>query len=52
MHWLLFFKNARSFFLSLQNIMKLTDGLFLKVASEVAKDFPSIEFNDMIVDNW
>lgn len=33
------------------NIMKLTDGLFLKVASEVAKDFPSIEFNDMIVDN-
>ena len=48
----IFFKNARTFFQSFQNIMKLTDGLFLKVASEVAKDFPSIEFNDMIVDNW
>merc|ERR1719429_601133 len=33
------------------NIMKLTDGLFLKVASDVAKDYPQIEFNNMIVDN-
>ena len=32
--------------------MKLTDGLFLKVASDVAKDYPQIEFNNMIVDNW
>ena len=47
----IFFKTL-DHFLSFQNIMKLTDGLFLKVASEVAKDFPSIEFNDMIVDNW
>ena len=33
------------------NIMKFTDGLFLKVAQEVAQEFPSIEFNDRIVDN-
>ena len=32
--------------------MKLTDGLFLQVATEVAKDYPQIEFNNMIVDNW
>lgn len=36
----------------LQNIMKLTDGLFLQIATEVAKDYPQIEFNNMIVDNW
>merc|ERR1712038_2034194 len=33
------------------NIMKMTDGLFLSVASEVAKDYPHIKFNDMIIDN-
>lgn len=33
------------------NIMKYTDGLFLHVAEEVAKDYPDIEFNDRIVDN-
>lgn len=33
------------------NIMKLTDGLFLSVAKEVAADYPSIEFEDRIVDN-
>lgn len=33
------------------NIMKFSDGLFLQVASEVAKDYPEIEFNDVIVDN-
>lgn len=32
------------------NIMKLTDGLFLDVFYEVAKDYPSIEAKDMIVD--
>lgn len=31
--------------------MKLTDGLFLRVASDVAKDYPQIEFNNMIIDN-
>ncbi len=33
------------------NIMKFTDGLFLKIAQEVATDNPDIEFNDRIVDN-
>jgi isocitrate dehydrogenase (NAD+) len=33
------------------NIMKLSDGLFLATAREVAKDYPDIEFNDVIVDN-
>jgi len=32
------------------NIMKLTDGLFLDVFYEVAKDYPDIEAKDMIVD--
>ncbi|CAD5125590.1 DgyrCDS13793 [Dimorphilus gyrociliatus] len=33
------------------NIMKLGDGLFLECCREVAKEYPDIEFNDMIVDN-
>jgi isocitrate dehydrogenase (NAD+) len=33
------------------NILKATDGLFLKVAREVAEEYPDIEFNDRIVDN-
>jgi isocitrate dehydrogenase (NAD+) len=33
------------------NIMKLSDGLFLNCFREVAKDYPEIEANDMIVDN-
>ena len=33
------------------NIMKFSDGLFLEVAQDVAKDYPDIEFNDRIVDN-
>jgi len=33
------------------NIMKFSDGLFLKVAHDIAKEFPQIEFNDRIVDN-
>lgn len=33
------------------NIMKATDGLFLHVARDVAKDYPEIEFDDRIVDN-
>jgi len=32
------------------NIMKLSDGLFLTVAREVAKDYSDIEFEDVIVD--
>ena len=33
------------------NIMKFTDGLFLRVAREVAEENPDIEFEDRIVDN-
>ena len=33
------------------NIMKHTDGLFLEVARQVARDYPQIEFDDRIVDN-
>lgn len=33
------------------NLMKCTDGLFLQVAREVAKDYPEIECEDRIVDN-
>lgn len=33
------------------NIMKFTDGLFLRIAQEVAQEYPDIEFNDRIVDN-
>ncbi|MBO8169177.1 MAG: isocitrate/isopropylmalate dehydrogenase family protein [Thermoanaerobacteraceae bacterium] len=32
------------------NILKFSDGLFLKTAKEVAADYPEIEFEDMIVD--
>lgn len=32
------------------NIMKCTDGLFLRVARSVAEEYPSIMFEDMIVD--
>jgi isocitrate dehydrogenase (NAD+) len=32
------------------NILKMTDGLFLKVAREVAQNYPEIEFEDRIVD--
>jgi len=33
------------------NILKLTDGLFLRVAKQVAAAYPEIAFNDRIVDN-
>lgn len=33
------------------NIMKVSDGLFLNVAREVSKEFPQIEFEDIIIDN-
>jgi isocitrate dehydrogenase (NAD+) len=33
------------------NIMKLGDGLFLRCCREVAKDFPDIEYKELIVDN-
>ncbi len=33
------------------NIMKFTDGLFLEVSRQVAKEYSDIEFEDRIVDN-
>jgi isocitrate dehydrogenase (NAD+) len=33
------------------NIMKLSDGLFLRSSRAVARDYPEIEYNEMIVDN-
>lgn len=33
------------------NIMKLGDGLFLRCCGEVAKEYPDIEYNSMIIDN-
>jgi isocitrate dehydrogenase (NAD+) len=33
------------------NIMKLADGLFLRCCREVAKEYPQIEYKEMIVDN-
>lgn len=33
------------------NIMKFSDGLFLAVAKEVARDYADIEFDSLIVDN-
>ncbi|MGI8475795.1 MAG: isocitrate/isopropylmalate family dehydrogenase, partial [Thermomicrobiales bacterium] len=33
------------------NIMKFTDGLFLRIGQEIAAEYPDIETNDRIVDN-
>lgn len=33
------------------NILKFTSGLFLEIGQEIAKDFPSVQFQDLIVDN-
>lgn len=33
------------------NIMKLSDGLFLETARNIAKEYPDLEHNDMIIDN-
>jgi isocitrate dehydrogenase (NAD+) len=33
------------------NIMKITDGLFLECARRVARDFPDLEYSEVIVDN-
>jgi len=33
------------------NILKFTDGLFLRVAQEIAAEYPDIPFEDRIVDN-
>lgn len=33
------------------NILKLTTGLFLQIGKEIAKNYPDIEFEDLIIDN-
>lgn len=33
------------------NIMKFSDGLFLRVGQEISKEYPDIETNDRIIDN-
>lgn len=33
------------------NIMKLADGLFLESCREVARKYPGIKYNEIIVDN-
>jgi isocitrate dehydrogenase (NAD+) len=33
------------------NIMKMSDGLFLKCCREVASQFPELQYNELIVDN-
>jgi isocitrate dehydrogenase (NAD+) len=33
------------------NILKLTTGLFLQIGKEISKNYPEIEFQDLIVDN-
>ena len=33
------------------NIMKLTDGLFLEIAREIAKEYPDIPLHEILVDN-
>jgi isocitrate dehydrogenase (NAD+) len=33
------------------NIMKLTDGMFLDIAREIAKDYPTIPLKEVLVDN-
>jgi len=33
------------------NIMKLSDGLFLECARKVAREYPEIEYKEMIIDN-
>ena len=33
------------------NIMKLSDGLFISSAQKIAKRFPEIEYEELIIDN-
>ncbi len=45
------YKRKKVTLVSKANIMKFTDGLFLKVGTEVAQNYPNIEFDTMLVDN-
>ena len=45
------FKRKKMHAVHKANIMKLSDGLFLKSVRKVAEGFPEIEYKEMIVDN-
>lgn len=45
------FKRKKVTLVHKANIMKLTDGLFLNTGRELSKEYPTIEFEDVIVDN-
>jgi isocitrate dehydrogenase (NAD+) len=44
------YKRKKVTAVSKANIMKFTDGLFLSVAREVARDYPGIEYDEVLVD--
>ena len=44
------YKRKKVSAVSKANIMKFSDGLFLSTAREVAKDYPDIEFDEVLVD--
>jgi isocitrate dehydrogenase (NAD+) len=46
-------KNARRRVVAIHkaNIMKLSDGLFIRCCREVAREYPQIEYKELIVDN-
>ena len=44
------YKRKKVTAVSKANIMKFTDGLFLSVAREVAKGYPNIEYDEILVD--
>ncbi len=46
-------KNDRKFVTAVHkaNIMKISDGLFLECARKVSRDYPDIEYREIIVDN-
>lgn len=44
------YKRKKVTAISKANIMKFTDGLFLSVAREVAKEYPEIEYDEVLVD--
>jgi len=44
------YKRKKVTAVSKANIMKFTDGLFLSVAREVARDYPEIEYDEVLVD--
>ncbi len=44
------YKRKKVTAISKANIMKFTDGLYLSVAREVAKEYPQVEYDEVLVD--